>query len=312
MNSPESGLVSVVIPTYNRGDLIAETIRSVLSQTYDAFELIIVDDGSTDNTGEVVKSFPDARIKYIKTNNSGLPAAPRNRGYAESSGEFVAFLDSDDLWLENKLEKQVAAMRKDPSVGLVYCKCEFFGSDYRGARIFPGRGYSGCVFDFITRGNFVPTVSVLCRRVALETAGTFDESKKLRAFEDYELWIRIAGAFKFFFIDEVLCRFRMHSQNILGTDNLKSHLGAFRALCSAINKMDFTSGQLKKSVAHHYLTTAMAWLEAGNTVNFSGYLRRSLELNPEPVGRFIHALNSVIGPGALGAVYNFYRRRRAS
>ncbi|HNY13366.1 MAG TPA: glycosyltransferase, partial [Candidatus Wallbacteria bacterium] len=223
-------LVSVIIPTHNRGDLITETIESVLAQSYKNIEIIVVDNGSTDDTEEIIKKISAPALRYIKQENSGGPASPRNVGVGMARGEYIAFLDSDDIWLSDKIKRQVEIFEKMPEVGLVFCQCRFFGKEYHEKTIYPAKGYSGNVFDEIIKGNFVPTVSVVCRRATLAEIGIFDERSDLRAFEDYELWMRVARGYDFYFINEPLCLLRMHSQSMLGNDNLKSHLGAFRAL----------------------------------------------------------------------------------
>ncbi|HOT74378.1 MAG TPA: glycosyltransferase [Candidatus Wallbacteria bacterium] len=301
------GLVSVVIPTYNRGNLISETIKSVIDQSYRDIEIIVVDDGSTDNTEEVIKNIKFSNLFYIKTLNSGRPAVPRNTGFKQSRGEYVAFLDSDDIWLPDKVKKQVEIFKSNPEIGIVFCQCKFFGKEYHKNKMFPTRAYCGNVFEKLITGNFVPTVSVLCRRDALENVGLFDESPGLKAFEDYELWMRIAHKFQFHYISEPLCLFRIHSHNILGTDNLKSHLGAFRALCSAINKIGFSEEQLKTAVSRHYLTTAMAWLETGNFLNFEIFIKKSLRLKPSAMAMAINCLRTIIGSGFTARLYSFYR-----
>ena len=103
----EDPLVSVIIPTYNRAGVIKETINSIINQTYSNFEIIIVDDGSTDNTGDIIKTFQDDRIKYYWKKNTGLPSKARNVGLKHVNGEFIAFLDSDDIWLPKKIETQL-------------------------------------------------------------------------------------------------------------------------------------------------------------------------------------------------------------
>lgn len=303
-------LVSVIIPTYNRGILVAETIKSVINQSYNDIEIIVVDDGSTDNTEEVIKNIVASNLFYIKTSNSGRPAVPRNTGFKHSRGEYIAFLDSDDIWLPDKIKRQVKILENDSRVGLVFCQCKFFGEGYRENKLYPSKAFSGNVFENLILGNFVPTVSVLCRREVLEQIGVFDENPNLRAFEDYELWIRIAYKFQFHYINEPLCLFRMHSQNILGIDNLKSHLGAFRALCSAINKVGLNETQLKKAVGHHYLTTAMAWLENKNYDNFEKFLKRSIAYKPEPLAIAIYSLKLIVGNKLLYHLYSLYRNQK--
>lgn len=113
-------LISIVIPTYNRSAFIRDTIQSVLEQTVNHFEIIVADDGSTDNTESIVKSFSDSRIQYYWFKNRGYPAHPRNRGIKLSKGEYIAFLDSDDLWLPNHLELCIKALEREKDAGGVF------------------------------------------------------------------------------------------------------------------------------------------------------------------------------------------------
>ncbi len=127
-------LISVLIPVYNRADLIIETLESVRNQTYKTLEVVIVDDGSTDNTAEVIKNYammhPDITLRYEFQKNSG-PGAALNRAVSFAKGEIVAFLDSDDIWLPNKLEKQVAEFKRDPKIDFSVCAFQAFDSDSR-------------------------------------------------------------------------------------------------------------------------------------------------------------------------------------
>ena len=115
LNTP---LVSAIVTTYNRANLIGETINSILKQSFKNFELLIVDDGSTDNTGDVINSFQDKRIVYIKSDNWGGPARPRNIGIKRAKGEYIAFCDDDDLWVKDKLEKQLNIFKTYDVVGV--------------------------------------------------------------------------------------------------------------------------------------------------------------------------------------------------
>ena len=119
-------LVSVVVATYNRADLISETLDSILNQTYKIFELIVVDDGSSDNTEEIVKRYSNGRINYIKTDNWGGPARPRNIGIKQSKGEYIAFCYDDDIWLPKKLEKQIKCLDNSDN-GMVFSMHKQFG-----------------------------------------------------------------------------------------------------------------------------------------------------------------------------------------
>jgi len=208
----EKNLVSVIIPTYNRAGIIGDTIRSVLNQTYDQFEIIVVDDGSSDNTRQVLEKFNDQRIRYFWYANSGLPAVARNRGLALARGEFIAFVDSDDIWLPEKLAKQVKILKENPDIFLVYTKC-FIRKNGKTFSISPKNPKSGDIFIRLYMAyNFIPCLTVLMRNS--NTLYCFDENPALRAAEDYDLWLRIAHKERITFIDEPLGIYSMHSENI--------------------------------------------------------------------------------------------------
>ncbi len=196
--------VSIIIPTYNRAHLVDRAIQSVLDQTYQDFELIVVDDASTDNTEEVVKSFKDKRIRYICLQKNKGGAAARNTGIEASNGEYIAFQDSDDEWLPEKLEKQMKVFENaSPEVGVVYTGF---------LRIKDGREsyipYSwvtqkeGNIHKELLKGNFVTTQAAVVKKKCFEVAGMFEE--RLPCLQDWELWIRVSKYFHFKCIDEPL------------------------------------------------------------------------------------------------------------
>lgn len=200
-----SPLVSVIIPTYNRAHLIDRPIRSVLTQTFQDFELLLVDDGSADRTEEAVRKVGDPRVRYIaQPCNAGVSAA-RNRGLRESCGEFVAFLDSDDEWLPEKLERQVEQFRQAPEkVGLIYTSVEAVTAK-NSSWIFRSE-HRGNVYRKLLERNFILSGScVMIRRNVIRSAGFFDEG--IPAIEDYDLWVRVARFFEFDFLDEPQVRY---------------------------------------------------------------------------------------------------------
>lgn len=194
--------VSVIIPTYNRASFIAEAIRSVQEQSYADVEIIVADDGSTDDTPHVVSQFGSAVI-YLVLPHRGQPAATRNAGLRAAEGEYVAFLDSDDLFLPGKLALQLAAFEQHPEVGLVYSNGYFFRDD---PGVPTGRALdgmptpSGDALADLLRGNFLTSPVVLIRRACLEAVGPFDEDPALFVAEDYELWLRVAARFPFVYV----------------------------------------------------------------------------------------------------------------
>ena len=192
--------VSVIIPTYNRAWVLEEAIDSVLAQDYTEFELIVVDDGSTDQTFDVLESYRND-IKVLSQKNKGVSAA-RNRGIAEASGNFIAFLDSDDLWLSQKLSVQIDFFNQTPDA--LICQTEEVWIR-NGFRVNPKKRHkkpSGMIFKPSLRLCLVSPSAVMIRRHLLDRVGRFDET--LPACEDYDLWLRISCRFPIHLIDTPL------------------------------------------------------------------------------------------------------------
>jgi|APSaa5957512535_1039671.scaffolds.fasta_scaffold52141_2 glycosyltransferase involved in cell wall biosynthesis len=213
-------IISVIVPTYNRANILCETLDSILCQTYENFELIVVDDGSTDNTEEVVKKYNDLRLHYIKTENWGGPARPRNIGIQISKGEYIAFCDDDDLWLPHKLESQIKLFCCDNNVGLVYSKCYMLRENkiYRKA---PKMNlYNGYVFHKMIFITNVPILTAIVDKKVFKKIGFFDEDKKIIALEDMNLWIRLAKEYRVISSNKPTAIYREHSENMSTNDNL--------------------------------------------------------------------------------------------
>jgi glycosyltransferase involved in cell wall biosynthesis len=192
--------VSIIIPTHNRKAFVQEAVDSVLAQTYEDYELIVVDDGSADDTGEALKRY-EKRLHYLYQTNQGVSAA-RNDGLAHARGEFIAFLDSDDLWLPKKLAKQVAYMDQHPEAQICYTDEIWIR---RGKRVNPKKRhakYSGEIYRRCLPLCIISPSSALMRRGLFEQVGTFDPG--LPVCEDYDLWLRVAARFPIFFISQRL------------------------------------------------------------------------------------------------------------
>lgn len=215
-NQNKSPLVSVIIPSFNSDKYIKDTINSVLNQYYRNFEIIVVDDGSTDNTGAIVKdmSLLDSRITYYTIQHSGRPSVPRNYGIKKASGGLIAFLDSDDLWTKEKLSCQVKHLNDDPGVSFVYSMSFTFGdvnifSEYFELFPLPFR-VAHNRSELIKKGNTIPVSSVMVRKEVLEAEKGFDESSDLKAVEDYDLWLRLSAKYRFHFIPRIHLYYRIH------------------------------------------------------------------------------------------------------
>ncbi len=190
--------VSVIIPTFNRGYCLEESIRSVLDQSFTDFELIVVDDGSTDNTSELVGQFPAVKLIRLEKNR-GVSFA-RNRGMVEAQGDCIAFLDSDDLWEKDKLASQVKWIER--GFHAVYTDEIWIRNRVRVNPMNKHRKYSGDIFRYCLPLCIVSPSSVLLRAEVLREVGGFDES--MPVCEDYDLWLRIAKHYPFHFIAEKL------------------------------------------------------------------------------------------------------------
>lgn len=192
--------VSVIITTYNRASMLGEAINSVLSQQYTDLELIVVDDGSTDETKEVLSLYTP-HLTYTYQEHQGVSAA-RNRGVECAQGDYLAFLDSDDLWLPNKLYVQMKFMENHPNALICYTEEIWIR---RGMRVNPmkkHKKYSGMIFEYCLPLCIISPSSVLIARSLLEEAGGFDE--ELEVCEDYDLWLRISACYPIYLIDTPL------------------------------------------------------------------------------------------------------------
>ena len=202
--------VSVVIPTYNYGRFIGEAIRSVLAQTLPPSEIIVVDDGSTDQTATVVEAFGDV-VRYIRQDNAGVCAA-RNRGVNESMSELIAFLDADDTWEPTNLEKQVARFEIDDEVGLVHCGMREFDTATGETIRFYLDGAEECVAESLLLWEG-PTIvgpgAITISRKAFDRVGGFDT--RMKVGEDWDFCYRVARLFKIGFVAEPLVNYRKHA-----------------------------------------------------------------------------------------------------
>jgi glycosyltransferase involved in cell wall biosynthesis len=193
-------LISVIIPTYNRGWIITEAIDSVLAQDYKNYELIVVDDGSTDNSREILDNYGQDII-VLRQANKGVSAA-RNRGIAEAGGQLVAFLDSDDLWLPRKLSRQVDFFKLNPDAVINQTEEIWIRN---GVRVNPKdrhRKSSGMIFERSLGLCLVSPSAVMIKKTLFDAVGVFDES--LPACEDYDLWLRISCRYPVHLIDTPL------------------------------------------------------------------------------------------------------------
>lgn len=240
--------ISVVIPTYNRAEFLAEAIDSVLDQDYGDYslDLIVVDDGSTDNTENIIHNYKD-KLRYIKLPHSGLPSVARNHGISVARGDIIAFQDSDDAWPKDKIKNQIK-MFDDSSIHMSYGQAYYMNNDGTKTKevVVPEKDLNnGENFNDLLKTNGISTLTVMVRKDSLNIVGGFNESDSLRAVEDYELWLRILARFPKGVkkVNKPLAYYRRHANNISHADN---HLAMSRLLSvyDSIWKLDYlTSAQ---------------------------------------------------------------------
>jgi len=289
--------VSVIIPTHNRARFLAESIQSVLAQTFDNLETIVVDDGSTDNTREVVGNFLGPRVKYVYQENQGASAA-RNAGILIATGDFIALLDSDDVWLGDKLALQVDLLDSHPKAGLVYSDAYLF-DDQSGAilgRFLEGKGvFSGKVLRQLLSTQFIKTSTVVIRRNVFDVTGYFDES--MMRVHDRDMWLRIAYHFDIQGISIPLARIRVHSSGI--SQNWE---GVWTGRAMVMNKAqrDFTLSRderriLKTNLSRVYYQHGRYLVLNGKLIEGRAKLLDCLRLRPISIRAYLYVIVSLLG-----------------
>jgi glycosyltransferase involved in cell wall biosynthesis len=220
LNVPAKRLtVSVIIPTFNRAQFVGEAIDSLLSQTRPPDEIIVVDDGSTDHTIDVLAARYGSSIITITQPNAGLSAA-RNTGLRAATGDLLAFLDSDDSLPRPSIERRAQALEKSAHIDVVYSNVLLISVEGKPLGLYtqvqPGPRPSGMVFFELARRNLMPVHAFMFRRRCLDEVGLFDE--KLKSLEDYDFWLRMAARFQFEYLDEPLACYRVHSEMMTAKD----------------------------------------------------------------------------------------------
>lgn len=278
--------VTVVIPTFNRAEMVKDAIKSVLCQKYTDFNIIIVDDGSTDNTKESVSSFRDPRIRYIYQENKGVSAS-RNTGIRAATSEYVSFLDSDDIYLESSLEKIINTLTQYPSVGWVYGNRYVIGKDGK-CRLESSSRVTSHVVEPIeqVRGllaGIITLSTVTAKRTCLEEIGGFNED--LWYAEDYHFLIRMAKRYRSFCIQEPLIYYRLHSGQIHNIDYRSGKERAFPLILDEVFKdpgfAPFCEDIKRRTYCHFYRTWMVRSWYGVNMKLVRYYLREAIKFYPK-------------------------------
>ena len=279
--------VTVVIPTYNYGRFIVDAIRSVLDQTRPPSEIIIIDDGSTDETAAVVREF-GSRVRYIRRDHAGVCAA-RNHGVTESTSELIAFLDADDTWEPTNLEKQLAKFESDDEIGLVYCAMrEFDDETGETIRLHMEGGEADVANNLllwegprIVRPGGVVTVS----RKAFDHVGGFDT--RMKVGEDWDFCYRVALSFKIGFVAEPLVNYRNHRAGAhRNVENMERGMLLFYEKAFATGDHELLKLR-RRAYGNFHTVMAGSYLHSGRISKFLSHAANSIWMRPANLGYFL-------------------------
>jgi len=296
--------VSVIIPTYNRAYLIGRALKSVLNQSYRDFEVIVVDDGSTDNTNEVIKSFIDERIRYYyHKKNKGYPEA-LNTGLNLARGSFIAFQDDDDEWFPEKLNKQMMIFKKvNQNVGVVYSGFWKIRND---KKIYIPSSHvvqkEGNIHTELLKGNFVGMPSSIVRRECFDKVGMFDTT--ISYLQDWELWIRISKYYEFKYIPEPL----MISYYTPNSVSVKSSIIQAETMKLILSKHYEDFSRDKKILSMCYFSIANSLYLDENFKNGKEYFVKTIKTNPLNIKYLLALIISFFGQSTYDKAVKIYRK----
>ena len=278
--------VSVVIPTYNYGRFIIEAISSVLDQTRPPSEIIVVDDGSMDETAAVVRAFGEA-VRYIRQDNAGVCAA-RNRGASESSSELIAFLDADDRWEPTNLEKQVARFESDEKIGLVHCAMrEFDGETGETIRFYMDGCEEGVAENLLLWEGPLIVVpgAVTVTREAFNHVGGFDP--RMKVGEDWDFCYRVARLFKIGFVAEPLVNYRSHDAAAHhNVEDMERGMLLFYEKAFATKNAEILKLR-RRAYGNFHKVMAGSYLHSGRMGKFLSHTAKSIWMRPGNLEHFL-------------------------
>jgi glycosyltransferase involved in cell wall biosynthesis len=278
--------ISVIIPTHNRASLLNRTIKSVLNQTFHDFELIIVDDGSTDNTKELINEFKknDPRVQYIWQENSGRPSETRNTGIKNSKGKYITFLDSDDEILPEKLEKQIKKFNSvSKNVGLIYCGLQYIpeNKNKQSKVIIPK--LKGNLFKELLKGSFIGGITPLIKKECFQKSGLFDTS--LPSGEDWDMWIRISKNYEFDYVPEALAIYHIHGKQI--SANFDDTINGFQKI---LEKYSNEICRYPSIYNEHLIRLGIFYCINANIKSGQTYFSKAVEIKPIQINAYLNLI----------------------
>lgn len=287
--------VTVIVPTFNRAAYLSEAIESIFAQTFTDYELLVVDDGSTDDTAIVLARFTDPRLRVFHQEHRGISAA-MNTGLRVARGQYIARLDSDDVWLADLLAAEDAVLDARPDIGVVYAKAQAMAANGSLLEHYIGLPlrYPHDPFLSLVWGDSTCNIALLARRECFEAAGFYDET--LLTHEDWDMWLRVAQSHHFLFLNRILARFREHEHRIT-SPSLPTFANHIESRVRVIDKLYASANLPPRILAFKPTAYRNVYTEIGVFLFNAGYrgralrmFRQSLTANDNPIPTFMRIL----------------------
>ena len=294
-------LISIIMPTFNRAHILGRSINSVINQTYHDWELLLVDDASSDNTSEIILSYNDNRIKYYTHSRNMGGNAARNTGLRHARGNYIAFLDSDDEWMPTKLERQLAIIDdRESEAGVIYTGFSYINGNNQVIKKFVPK-VNGNIRPDIFHKNYIGTLStLLALKECFRECGGFDET--LPSCQDWDLYIRISEKYKFVGIKETMVLFHVDGVRI-STNALKRALGHQIFLLKHFKEIS----SRKRYLSYHYYVIGVDLLYSNRFRVAQYFLRQAVKKCPWTIPYYVHYIFSEIKP--LFSFYNWLNQK---
>jgi len=299
-------LISVIMPSYNHEKFILKAIESVLKQTCDDFELVIIDDASEDNSSKIIQSFDKNNIKirsFFHEKNRGI-AKTVNECIEKAKGKYISFFSSDDVWIKEKLEKQIEILKKDEDLlvwsegAIIDAQGNFTGELFTQMHSALNRKKSGNIFEELLKNNYICGQSLICKRENLKNI-KFDEN--LKYLNDYKFYVDLAKEYKFCFIPEPLTMYRIHGKNSIFSDKIEWKKDDIRIRSYFLQKYgDEISSKIKNRIL---LNISKSYSYIGEREKAKQSVYRAIKYNPFYWANLFTLI--LILPGREGIIYNF-------